>query len=116
MCFNVLANNRDDHVKNFSFRLDDESRQWHLAPAYDLTFSRGPGGEHTTTVSGESRQPTILHCLQLAKEAGISPRDAKDIDYNVENAVSYWLDFAKQVGVREEVSEEIESFLVKNIS
>ena len=116
MCFNVLANNRDDHAKNFSFRLDDESGQWHLAPAYDLTFSRGPGGEHTTTVSGEGRQPTILHCLQLAKEAGISPREAKDIYYNVENAVSYWLDFAVQVGVREEVSYEIESFLAKNIS
>ena len=36
--------------------------------------------------------------------------------YNVENAVSYWLDFADQVGVRKEVSDEIESFLAKNIS
>lgn len=66
-------------------------------------------------VSGEGCQPTILHCLQLAKEAGIFSREAKDIYYNVENAVSYWLDFAVQVGVREEVSDEIESFLAKNI-
>ena len=43
--FNVLFNNRDDHSKNFAFRLDRE-RRWRLAPAYDLTFNVGPGGEH----------------------------------------------------------------------
>ena len=116
MCFNVLANNRDDHAKNFSFRLDDESGQWHLAPAYDLTFSRGPGGEHTTTVSGEGRQPTVHHCLQLAEEAGISLKEAQYIYSNVKDAVSCWLNFADQVGVREEVSNGIESFLEKSIS
>ena len=36
--FNVLAHNRDDHAKNFSF-LMDEKGEWKFAPAYDLTFS-----------------------------------------------------------------------------
>ncbi len=116
MCFNILANNRDDHAKNFSFRLDAESGQWHLAPAYDLTFSQGPGGEHTTTVSGEGLQPTIHHCLHLAEDAGISHNEAKDIYCHVEDTVSYWLDFADQVGVREEVSDEIGAILEKNLS
>src|SRR5690606_12301986 len=31
--FNVLFNNRDDHAKNFSFRLGKDLR-WRLAPAY----------------------------------------------------------------------------------
>lgn len=47
--FNVLAYNRDDHSKNFSF-LMDETGQWKLSPAYDLTFSSGPGGEQSTMV------------------------------------------------------------------
>lgn len=38
--FNVIFNNRDDHSKNFSFRLD-KNRNWKLSPAYDLTFSQG---------------------------------------------------------------------------
>lgn len=107
MCFNVLANNRDDHAKNFSFRLDDESGQWNLAPAYDLTFSQGPGGEHTTTVAGEGQQPTIQHCLQVAGEAGISVKIAKDIYLEVRDAVSYWPEFAEQVGVSGEACDEI---------
>ena len=36
MVFNVLAGNRDDHVRNHSFLLN-ESTGWKLSPAYDLT-------------------------------------------------------------------------------
>lgn len=48
--FNVLAHNRDDHTKQHSFTLRDGA--WRLAPAYDLTFSTGAGGEHALTVGG----------------------------------------------------------------
>jgi serine/threonine-protein kinase HipA len=54
--FNVLAHNRDDHAKNFSF-LMDENGEWKLAPGYDLTFSSGPRGEQSTMVMGEGRNP-----------------------------------------------------------
>lgn len=51
MVFNVLADNKDDHVKNFSFQM--VKGNWRLAPAYDLTPSHaGYGGEHATTVMG----------------------------------------------------------------
>ncbi|SMN01455.1 HIPA PROTEIN [uncultured Candidatus Thioglobus sp.] len=52
-CFNLFAYNRDDHAKNFSFLLDN-NHKWRLSPAYDLTFSYGPGGEHSTTYLGET--------------------------------------------------------------
>ncbi|MFN2355912.1 MAG: type II toxin-antitoxin system HipA family toxin, partial [Desulfopila sp.] len=35
MLFNVLAHNRDDHAKNFSFMQSDATGQWALSPAYD---------------------------------------------------------------------------------
>src|SRR5258708_18566569 len=57
-CFNVLAHNRDDHAKNFSFLLDD-NHQWVFAPAYDLTFSDGPAGEQSTMVMGEGKNPGL---------------------------------------------------------
>lgn len=43
--FNVIFNNRDDHAKNFSYRMD---RDWHwqLSPCYDLSFNTSPAGEH----------------------------------------------------------------------
>jgi serine/threonine-protein kinase HipA len=41
MCFNVIAMNRDDHLKNFALILKDN--QWRLAPAYDLVYCSEPG-------------------------------------------------------------------------
>lgn len=64
-CFNLFAHNRDDHAKNFSFFLN-EKKQWKLTPAYDLTFSYGPGGEHSTTYLGEGKNPTEIHLIKLA--------------------------------------------------
>lgn len=68
--FNVVFNNRDDHAKNFSFRLDRQ-RHWQLAPCYDLTFCAGPGGEHQTDICGEGRAPGLEHLLRLAREGGV---------------------------------------------
>ena len=42
MVFNILANNTDDHNKNFSFIMDEDG-SWRLSPAYDITFARDNG-------------------------------------------------------------------------
>jgi serine/threonine-protein kinase HipA len=68
--FNVIFHNRDDHSKNISFRLGQD-RRWRLAPAYDLTFSEGYGGEHSLDVCGEGRQVTRANLLELAKQAAL---------------------------------------------
>jgi serine/threonine-protein kinase HipA len=73
--FNVLFNNRDDHGKNFSFLLDRD-RRWRLAPAYDLGYSTGPGGEHQLAVCGEARRVGRRHLMELAKQGGVRPREA----------------------------------------
>lgn len=74
--FNVLFNNRDDHSKNFAYRLDRD-RRWRLAPGYDLTFNAGPGGQHQMDVCGEARAVTRAHMLELAAKGGIQTRVAK---------------------------------------
>ena len=49
MVFNLIAENKDDHGKNFTFLCDGSS--WRLAPAYDLTYSpAGSNGEHATSL------------------------------------------------------------------
>jgi len=68
--FNLFAHNRDDHAKNFSYLLD-ENNQWKLSPAYDLTFSYGPGAEHSTTYLGEGKNPGKEHLMKLASAHGI---------------------------------------------
>ncbi len=49
MVFNLVALNKDDHAKNFSFLCNEGV--WRLAPAYDLTYSpQGSNGEHATSL------------------------------------------------------------------
>lgn len=96
MTFNIAAHNRDDHAKNFAFILDDERGDWSLAPAYDLTHSRGPGGEHMTAILGEGRLPTREHCLKLAEQFGISLREARPIIDEVNAAIARWTQFAER--------------------
>src|SRR3546814_3665052 len=62
MVFNVLARNRDDHPKNHAFMMMFDGR-WTLTPAYDLTLSAGPGGEHSLAVGGEGRDPEHKHVM-----------------------------------------------------
>lgn len=83
MCFNVFAHNRDDHSKNFSFIFDDKSKEWHLSPAYDLTYSNSFNGEHATTINGEGKNPTLDDILSIAKNIGLKDVLAKDIALNI---------------------------------
>jgi serine/threonine-protein kinase HipA len=74
--FNVLMHNRDDHAKNFAFRLNEQGL-WKLSPAFDLTYSFGPGGEHSTSVVGHGKDITREHLLRVAQKAGIASKKAQ---------------------------------------
>ena len=95
-CFNVLAHNRDDHAKNFSFLLNGKN-SWAFAPAYDLTFSDGPAGEQSTMVMGEGRNPGVEHLKALGKEHYL--KSGPRILARVQKAVARWRDHAAEAGV-----------------
>jgi serine/threonine-protein kinase HipA len=69
--FNVIMHNRDDHSRNFAFRMNEQGL-WKLSPAFDLTYSFGPGGEHATSVAGHGKHITRAQLVQVAKAGGIS--------------------------------------------
>lgn len=97
--FNVLAHNRDDHAKNFTF-LMDANGIWRVSPAYDLTFSSGPSGEQSTMVMGEGKAPNLTHLKALGKEAGLTKPRLLSIIEQTQDALSYWESLAKTHGVR----------------
>lgn len=99
--FNVLSHNRDDHAKNFSYLMTADG-QWTLSPAYDLTFSSGPGGEQSTMIMGEGRNPGIKHLLSLAEAAGIEKSHADEIINATKLSLSKWPELAKRYGVDDE--------------
>ncbi|WP_312769244.1 type II toxin-antitoxin system HipA family toxin [Epilithonimonas sp.] len=96
--FNVMAHNRDDHAKNFSF-LMDETGNWKLSPAYDLTFSTGPGGEQSTMVLGEGRNVSIKHLVKLGNEAKLSKEFIENVIEQTTSALSKWSRLSKDFGV-----------------
>jgi serine/threonine-protein kinase HipA len=94
--FNLLTHNRDDHAKNFSFLLD-YNNNWKFAPAYDLTFSYGPGGEHSTTYLNEGRNPSGIHLEKLAIKHGI--KEYKKIINEIYEIVSEFKSYAIKVDI-----------------
>ena len=97
--FNVIFNNRDDHSKNFSFRMD-EAFHWKLAPCYDLTYNEGPRGEHQMDIEGEGRSPTRANLLQLAATNSLKTSWANEtIDHMVTIAGEFKI-FAKDYAIR----------------
>jgi serine/threonine-protein kinase HipA len=103
-CFNVLAHNRDDHVKNFSFLLDARN-EWIFAPAYDLVFSYGPGGEQSMLVMGEGRNPGTAELQALGKKHGIM--NAPEILTKVKKAMANWPRYAELADVSRKSTQEI---------
>ena len=106
MVFNVLASNRDDHTRQHSY-LMDQTGQWRLAPAYDLTYSAGPGGEHYLDVEGEGRNPTLEHVLALGRRHSLPDRLIHATIDEVRAAVANWPRFADEAGVSKASHAEI---------
>jgi len=107
--FNVLAHNRDDHSKNFSF-LMDKNGKWKFAPAYDLTFSNSSYGFHSTTVAGESKNPNLNHLAELAKHFGV--KNAKQIFDEVSQAIAQFDKIAASLNVAKRSVTLIKSSLL----
>lgn len=97
--FNACAHNRDDHAKNFAFLMDQRG-SWKVSPAYDLTFSSGPGGEHCTTVMGEGKSPSRTHLEQLAFRFSLSKTNSSEILDRTYETIGKWPAFAEEAGVR----------------
>ncbi|HSX20695.1 MAG TPA: type II toxin-antitoxin system HipA family toxin [Gammaproteobacteria bacterium] len=96
--FNVLTHNRDDHARNFSFLMNEQGI-WQVSPSYDLNFSSGPAGEHSTTIMHEGKFPKIGHLLLLAEIGQVDKANALQIIDEVRTAVDMWPKFAQESGV-----------------
>ena len=118
MVFNVLANNTDDHDKNFSFVMDKKGL-WSLSPAYDMTFIFNKGGfqpqqERCLMIRGKLVDITKEDVLSFAKDNGI--RRAESIIEEVVKAVRVFRQIALKYKVREEWINRIESCISSHLS
>jgi len=110
MVFNVMGRNCDDHSKNFSFLLRQDSPAWALAPAYDVTFAHNPKGEwthqHLMSVNGKFKGIEAADLLAEARRFGVG--SAPRVIDEVRSALRQWRGFAEQAGLPELQAREIE--------
>jgi len=107
MVFNIVGRNQDDHVKNISFLMDPATREWRLAPAYDLTFAAGSGytAQHQMTLGGMSDNFSRAHLVDVGVKFSIKHPNAV-ID-EVVDAFAKWPEIALQYGVAKEQVTEV---------
>jgi serine/threonine-protein kinase HipA len=111
--FNVIFNNRDDHTKNFSYRLS-KGGQWQISPAYDLTFEFGPSGEHSLDICGEGRAPTRKHLEDLAAKTNVNKKAARESIERIAAQASHVAMFAHDFPIRLETLKSIISHIEQN--
>jgi serine/threonine-protein kinase HipA len=111
--FNVIFHNRDDHAKNFSYRMN-ENFQWRLSPCYDLTFNEGPGGEHQMDIQGEGKAPSQSHLLQLALTNSVKRSRALEILDRVTTVAGSFSAYAKDSPIRAKTVKDIEQKIAQN--
>lgn len=110
MVFNVVARNQDDHVKNVAF-LMDRGGAWSLAPAYDVTWAWKPGNiwldSHQMSINGKRDGFSVADLRDVARLAGLKRGRAETILAEVREAVADWPAVADEVGVGEQMAEQI---------
>jgi serine/threonine-protein kinase HipA len=100
MIFNVRAGNADDHGKNHSFILDEDTRSWALAPAYDLTLSFSEGRDYSGLFPNTfGVSPRLSSLAAVAADAGVTGDEFLLIDTAVTAAIGRWPEFAAAAGV-----------------
>jgi len=87
----------------------DERGRWRASPAYDLTFSAGPGGEHSMLVGGAGADPAERDLFELA--ASVDLRRPHAIIEEVRDAVARFERFADQAGLPKAVARRVSSAL-----
>ena len=113
MVFNVIAQNCDDHTKNFSFRLKKEGK-WELSPAYDICYAYRPDNRWISqnALSMNNKRKNVTKEDLLSVENTIKTKKAVSIINEISENVSQWKKFADDVNVLPELRDKIDKTLI----
>lgn len=113
MVFNVMATNYDDHTKNFSFRLKQNSK-WELSPAYDICYSYDPNNvwvsQHTLSINGKHKEIKKSDLMKIASDNNI--KKAERIIEEIKTTVCNWGKYSAMAKVSVELSNSISITLI----
>ncbi|MCK5851805.1 type II toxin-antitoxin system HipA family toxin [bacterium] len=109
MVFNVLAHNCDDHVKNFSFMMD-QNGIWSLNPAFDICYSYNSTNEwvkgHNIRVNNKRTGITYGDLIVVGEKFNIKKR--KEIFGKIKTVVDNFQVYANANHVRKDLINMVE--------
>ncbi|MGA9396915.1 MAG: type II toxin-antitoxin system HipA family toxin [Anaerolineaceae bacterium] len=110
--FNVVGRNQDDHVKNIEFIMN-QSGEWRLSPAYDVSYSFNPTSywtsNHQMSINGKLDMFTKEDLFALAKIGGIKTYRASEMLDRVIKSIRTWSEKAAELEVDEKIIHQIEA-------
>ena len=110
--FNVVGRNQDDHVKNIAF-LMNQSGEWRLSPAFDVSYAYDPRGEwtgrHQMSINGKRDLFTRQDLFALAQIGGMKAHRADEMLEHVITTMKRWHEFADKAGVVESRVQQIQA-------
>jgi len=113
MVFNVVAQNCDDHTKNFAFLLKEGSN-WQLAPAYDICYAYRKDSlwvsQHALSIGGKRKAFTRKDLTEIGESIG--SKSATAILDEIIEVVSGWAKYANKYEVSSSLELEIEDHLL----
>ena len=108
MVFNVMAQNCDDHTKNFAFTMN-QSGEWKLTPAYDICHAYSPGSawvsQHALSINGKRQGITRDDLLEVGRQMNV--KKAPAIISQISEVVARWPEFAEQTKVDSQLLDAI---------
>ena len=108
--FNIIARNQDDHVKNIAF-LMNKLGEWKLSPAFDVIYSYNSLGSwtnmHQMSMNGKRDKFDKNDFIEFAKTVSMKKGRAEAIILQVQDAVSKWPKYAKDVNIPNDIIKKI---------
>lgn len=109
LVFNLAVGNRDDHLRNHGFIL--ENGGWRLAPAYDVNPSPDQT-EHALAIDEANPSPDLALALETSEYYGLEEPEARAIRDRVLGVVATWRTVAQQNGIpRGEIEQMSRAFV-----
>lgn len=111
MVFNLIFQNSDDHLKNHGFIYDKDKNNWHLAPAYDVTYALNPLLNYTSvsralSINNKRQNINLKDFLMIADAYAI--KNPKGIIEDIKQLSLRWQMVAKELEIPKQISNRIE--------
>ena len=112
MCFSMMVGNSDDHAKNHGFLYNEKTRDYQLAPLFDVVPQLPHEPIQAMALGVYGRESSVRNALSCHEDFGLSLEQAKNVIVELGDRVSEWKSHYKKYGVSNSDIARLESAIL----